>query len=247
MQIPHTFYDKRFLQSLRIIVERSHVVTISFPFQPAGATIDVLGKCARQGLVPKEIVTMKRFLVCTSLLIVSATLYAQTAPPQGPPAGPPKSPPATATATFGGKTVTITYSSPRVRGREGKIFGTDGLISHDKGYPVWRAGANAATTLHTETDLELGPKLALVPKGDYTLFVDISNPDKWALIVSKQTGQSPFAYDKTQDLVRVEMGMEKPPEMVENLTYTLDSLGAKWGGLTLSWEYHTAVVPIYIP
>jgi len=186
---------------------------------------------------------MKRLLTCTSLLIVAATLSAQPAPPQGPP----KSPPDIATASFGGKALTITYSSPRVRGRAGQIFGKDGLISHDKGYPVWRAGANAATKLHTEVDLELGPNLALVPKGDYTLFVDISNPDKWVLIVNKQTGQSALAYDKTQDLVRVEMGMEKPPEMVENLKYSLDSLGAKWGGLILSWEYHTAVVPIYVP
>jgi hypothetical protein len=190
---------------------------------------------------------MKRLLVCMSLLFVAASLLAQQAPPQGPPPGPPKSPPATTSATFGGKTISITYSSPRVRGRAGQIFGKDGLISHDKGYPVWRAGANAVTTLHTEADIELGPNLALVPKGDYTLFVDISNPDKWVLIVNKQTGQSALAYDKTQDLVRVEMGMEKPPEMIENLTYSLSSFGTKWGGLTLSWEYHTAVVPIYVP
>ena len=190
---------------------------------------------------------MKRFFVCMSLMLVAATLSAQTAPPQGMPAGPPKSPADTASVSFGGKAVTITYSSPRVRGRAGQIFGKDGLISHDKGYPVWRAGANAATKLHTETDLELGPGLVLVPKGDYTLFVDISNPDKWVLIVNKQTGQSGMVYDKSQDLVRVEMGMEKPPELVENLKYSLDSFGPKWGGLTLSWEYHTAVVPIRIP
>jgi hypothetical protein len=190
---------------------------------------------------------MKRLLACMSLLFVAATLSAQPALLQGPPAGPPKSPPDTASVTFGGKAITITYSSPRVRGRAGQIFGKDGLISHDKGYPVWRAGANAATKLHTETDLELGPNPVLVPKGDYTLFVDISNPDKWVLIVNKQTGQSALAYDKTQDLVRVEMGMEKPPELVENLKYSLDSFGLKWGGLTLSWEYHTAVVPIHIP
>jgi hypothetical protein len=186
---------------------------------------------------------MKRLLVCASLFVAVAALSAQPAPPQGPP----KSPPETASVTFGGKTVTITYSSPRVRGRVGQIFTKDGLISHDKGYPVWRAGANAVTTLHTETDLELGPNLAAVPKGDYTLFVDISDPDKWVLIVNKQTGQSALAYDKTQDLVRVEMGMVKPPEMVENLKYSLDSYGPKWGALTLSWEYHIAVIPIHAP
>ena len=56
---------------------------------------------------------------------------------------PPKSPPATESATIGGKTITITYSSPSVNGREGKIFTKDGLISKDPHYPVWRAGANA--------------------------------------------------------------------------------------------------------
>jgi len=89
----------------------------------------------------------------------------------------PASPPETATATIGGHTITIKYSSPGVKGREGHIFGADGLISHDPHYPVWRAGANSATALHTDADLTIG-NLA-VPKGDYTLFVDISNPDQW--------------------------------------------------------------------
>jgi hypothetical protein len=181
---------------------------------------------------------MKRLLVCTSLLIVAATLSAQQ--------NPPKSPPATESATIGGKAITIAYSSPRVKGRAGRIFTKDGLISHDPHYPVWRAGANAATKLHTEADLELGAELAQVPKGDYTLFVDISDPDNWVLIVNKQTGQWGLAYDQTQDLVRVKMSMDKPPAPVENLTYTLKSFGAKRGALTLSWENHTATVPVTV-
>ena len=74
-----------------------------------------------------------------------------------------------------GKKITITYSSPAVNGRAGKIFTKDGLISGDDHYPVWRAGANAATALHTEGDLDLGG--LAVPKGDYTLFVNIADPD----------------------------------------------------------------------
>ncbi len=81
---------------------------------------------------------MKRALVCISLLLASTVLLAQQK-------APPKSPPATATATIAGKTITITYSSPRVNGRAGHIFTKDGLISHDPHYPVWRGGANAAT------------------------------------------------------------------------------------------------------
>ncbi len=131
---------------------------------------------------------MKRLLVCASLFVAVAALSAQPAMPPGPPKAPPKSPPATASATIAGKTITINYNSPGVKGRAGHIFTKDGLISHNPGYPVWRAGANAATKLHTDADLTLGG--LKVPKGDYTLFVDISDPDNWVLIVNKQTGQS---------------------------------------------------------
>ena len=42
-------------------------------------------------------------------------------------------------ATIAGKSVTITYSSPSVRGRQ--IFGDGGVVSKDSTYPIWRAGA----------------------------------------------------------------------------------------------------------
>ena len=128
--------------------------------------------------------------------------------PSSPPAKPPQRPSAA-------KTITITYTSPGVKGREGKIFTKDGLISHNPHYPIWRAGANAATTLHTDTDLMIGD--LNVPKGDYTLFVDISDPDKWTLIVNKKTGEWGLAYDGSQDLGKTKMTMSKPPAMVENL------------------------------
>jgi hypothetical protein len=177
---------------------------------------------------------MKRLLVCTSLLIAAATLSAQ------PPQGPPKSPPANESVTIAGKAITIAYSSPGVKGRAGHIFTADGLISHDPHYPVWRGGANAATKFHTDADLTIDG--LSIPKGDYTLFVDISNPDSWELIVNKQTGQWGLAYDKSYDLGRVKMSMSKPMAMVENLKYTLTNLGGTTGKLTLEWENHSASV-----
>jgi hypothetical protein len=187
---------------------------------------------------------MKRLLVCASLFVAVAALSAQPAPPKAPPKGPPASPPATASVTIAGKTITIHYNSPGVKGRAGHIFTKDGLISHNPGYPVWRAGANAATALHTEADLKIG-SLA-VPKGDYTLFVDIADPDNWVLIVNKQTGQSGLAYDKTKDLGQVKMTMSKPPALVENLTYTLSGEGGNKGELMLSWETHEAKVKFVV-
>jgi hypothetical protein len=183
---------------------------------------------------------MKRLLISSSLLIVAATLSAQQAPPKAPPA----SPAVTESAAIAGKAITIAYCSPGVKGREGHIFTKDGLISTNRGYPVWRAGANAATKLHTEADLTLGD--LNVPKGDYSLFVDISDPDNWVLIVNKQTGQWGLAYDKTQDLGRVKMSMTKPPVLVENLKYTITDLGGATGKLTLEWENHLASVFIAV-
>ncbi len=191
---------------------------------------------------------MKCLSVCMGLLLAATTLFAQSGPPpgmhHGPPSGPPKSPPATESATIGGKTITITYSSPRVNGREGKIFTKDGLISNDPHYPVWRAGANGATTLKTDADLMIGD--LHVPAGTYTLFVDISNPSQWVLIVSKATGEWGLGYDAAQDLGRTKMTMAKPPALVEDLKYTLTDDGGGKGTLTLAWEDMSASVPIHV-
>lgn len=179
---------------------------------------------------------MKHLLLCTGLLIATTAAFAQQ--------GPPKSPPETESATIAGKTITIKYNSPGVKGREGKIFSKDGLISKDPHYPVWRAGANAATLLHTDADLTIGG--LAVPKGDYTLFVNISDPDQWVLIVNKQTGQWGLAYDGAQDLGSAKMKMSKPEAMVENLKYTITPLGGDKGRLTLEWENHSASVLIAV-
>lgn len=177
-----------------------------------------------------------RVLLATAL-IAATPLMAQNAPRR-----PPASPPANASATIGGKSISIAYSSPGVKGREGKIFGKDGLISKDPHYPVWRAGANAATTLKTDGNFKIGD--VNVPAGTYTLFVDISDPDNWTLIVNKQTGEWGLAYDASHDLGKAKMKMSKPAEMVENLTYTLTDDGGGKGTLTLAWEDHSASVPI---
>jgi hypothetical protein len=153
-----------------------------------------------------------------------------------------QSPAAVANFAFGEKKLEIKYNSPRVNGREGKLFGPGGRISSDPNYPVWRAGANSATKFHTDADLNLGG--LAVPAGDYTLFVDISDAANWQLIVNKQTGQWGLRYDKTQDLGRVKMKTGKPAAMAENLKYTLAADGTNKAVLTLEWENVSASVPV---
>jgi hypothetical protein len=187
----------------------------------------------------KKEIAMNRIFAGTALLAAATALFAQ----QAPPSGPPKSPTVTESGTFSGKTVSITYSSPRVNGRAGHIFAKDGLLGHDSTYPVWRAGANAATILHTEIDLLDATSMTLVPKGDYSLFVDVSDPANWVLIINKQTGQSGTVYDKAQDLVRTKMVMDPQPKMVENLKYTLKPFAASPSilELDLAWENRAAL------
>jgi hypothetical protein len=152
------------------------------------------------------------------------------------------SPPKETSAKIGGKTVTIKYSAPSVRGR--KIFGGAGALQPDN--TVWRAGANNATALHTDGDIMIGN--LNVPAGDYTLYVYL-DPKGWQLVVSKQTGQwginrdGSTTLDESKAIGRTPMKMSKPASLVETYKMTLAGEGKK-GTLTLEWENVVASVDI---
>jgi DUF2911 family protein len=145
-----------------------------------------------------------------------------------------QSPAAQTSVAIAGKTIRIDYSAPSMRGR--KIFG--GLEPYGR---VWRAGANSATALHTDANLDIGG--LSVPKGDYTLFVYL-DPKQWQLVISKATGEWGLDYDQNHDLGRVKMDMSKPPKPIETYKMTLSSLGANKAKLQLAWENTVAEVPI---
>ena len=175
---------------------------------------------------------MRTTLICATTLVAVASLASAQF----------VSPPAQTSVTIGGKTLSIKYSAPSVHGR--KIFGPGGKISQDGTYPVWRAGANSATSFHTDADLDIGG--LAVPKGDYTIFVLVGDPDHWQLIINKQTGQWGLTYNEGQDLGRVKMTMSKPPSKIETFKMTLSSSGPKTGKLELAWDNYIASVPITV-
>jgi hypothetical protein len=149
------------------------------------------------------------------------------------------SPAAKASATLDGKRITISYGAPSVRGRQ--IFGDGGLVSTDWTYPVWRAGANAATTLHTGGDLDVGG--LHLPAGNYTLYVLLRDPENWELIVNRQTGQRGHIYNARLDLGRVAMKMDQPEAPAEKLRWLITTIG-NTGTIRLEWGNHIASVPI---
>jgi len=176
---------------------------------------------------------MKSLLACAGALVAAAGLAsAQGSPSES----------VTLNAQWG--KIGVKYSAPSVKGREGKLFGKDGRIAKDRTYPVWRAGANAATAFNTDADIYVGG--LAVPKGDYTLYVNLADADNWELIINKQTKQWGLTYDAAQDLGRVKMTMSKPAAMIETLAYKLTAEGADKVKLQLEWENHIASVPITV-
>ncbi len=133
-----------------------------------------------------------------------------------------------------GKTVTIKYSRPSMRGRQ--IFG--GLVPYDQ---VWRTGANEATSLVTDTDLVIGG--TNVPKGSYTLY-SLPGQSGWKLIINKQTGQWGTKYDQSQDLARIDMHVTKLSSPMEQFTISLDKAGADAATLKLQWADTGASVDV---
>jgi hypothetical protein len=163
------------------------------------------------------------------------------------------SPEANAKEVFGGKTVSINYSAPSLRDPR-KLNDPSGqppperalfdIMKNDRTMPVWRAGAQDATLLHTDADLDLSG--LAVPKGEYTLFVSLEDKAKWQLIVNKQIHQWGLSYDKAQDLGRVPMMMGKPPAKVETLKWSVTGSGADKGVIELEWENYSASVPFTV-
>ena len=171
---------------------------------------------------------MKCFLVWVSLMVALSPAFGQTSPPE------------TATGKIGNATLVIKYCAPSVRGRQ--IFGDGGKVMQDPTAPIWRAGANEATAFHTDRDLNVAG--LAVPKGDYTLYVNVKDADAWELVINKQTGQWGTKYDQSQDLGRVKMDMKTPPAPIEVLKYAITSTGGNKGIIQLAWEKHIAAVGV---
>jgi hypothetical protein len=172
----------------------------------------------------------KRIALLTLFILTLAALaFAQQDKSKRP------SPPAQAQCKFAdGKTITVDYSSPRMKGR--KVF--EGLVPYGE---VWRTGANEATTFATTANLTVGGKD--IPAGSYTIFT-IPNQDKWTLIINKKTGEwgIPYQYE-ADELARVDMQVSKTASPVENFTISFHEMG-NGCHMYLDWENTRATVEL---
>jgi hypothetical protein len=137
------------------------------------------------------------------------------------------SPHETISTDVGGHKVTITYGRPYMKNR--KIVG--GLVPYGK---VWRTGADEATTIQTDVDLDInGLK---VPAGEYALFT-LPNKDGWTLIINKTAKQwGAFNYVQADDLGRAPMQVSKSSSPVDQFTISLRPAESNSVTLKLEWE-----------
>lgn len=190
---------------------------------------------------------MRKLLLFLSVLLLSLTAAAQTAPcsaikPDAKKMARPSPPACTDTEFAGGKRVVIQYSQPKINdpktGQARKIYG--GLVPW--GEP-WRAGANEATSLVTDTDLTIGG--TKVPAGSYTLYLQPEQNGPWKLIVNKTTGQWGIPYPgEASDFARIDMKTSRLPHSVPQLTMSFEKQSGDSAILNIDWENTRASVPV---
>ncbi len=136
--------------------------------------------------------------------------------------------------------VTIEYSRPGVKGREGKIWGQlihagykDLGFGTSKAAP-WRAGANENTTITFSTDVKIeGQPLAA---GKYGFFIAWDSLQPSAIFSKNTTSWGSFFYDDKEDALRVKVKAVPTNNSVEWLRYDFMNQTENTATIALVWE-----------
>jgi hypothetical protein len=136
--------------------------------------------------------------------------------------------------------VTIHYDRPRVKGREGKIWGqlvpvgfTDQGFGNTKEAP-WRAGANESTTIEFSTDVTIEDQP--LAAGRYGFFIAYGS-DECTLIFSRDNSSwGSFYYDPSKDALRVKVKPAVNDQSTEWLKYEFSNETDNSAVINLKWE-----------
>lgn len=137
--------------------------------------------------------------------------------------------------------ISISYSRPGVRGREGKIWNTS--VAHygfaDQGHGTsystpWRAGANENTTMSFSHPVRIdGNDL---PAGTYGFFISLGETESTLIFSNVNNSWGSFYYDSTQDALRVKVNNEALDKSVEWLRYDFTDETRNSAVIAMSWE-----------
>jgi hypothetical protein len=179
---------------------------------------------------------MKRITQAIAAIFLCITVNAQMdLPPSG------GNPRATLTEEVGITSITIKYSRPDVKKREGKIWGdlitwgfsTQSFVTNKNTSP-WRAGANENTTITFENDVKVEGKN--LKAGTYGLFMAVW-PDSVTIIFSNQNDAwGSFYYEDKYDALRVTVKPVPLDKSVEYLKYEFIEQKETYCVIALQWE-----------
>ncbi len=142
-----------------------------------------------------------------------------------------------AAGKIGATNVQIRYGSPGVRGRI--IWG--GLVANDE---IWVSGAHMATAVTFDQEVMIGGKA--VPAGKYALYT-IPNASEWTVILNKNWDQHlADEYTEADDVVRTKVKPETTTQVVQRLTYTVESTSPTEGKIVLAWEKVKIALPVQV-
>lgn len=128
----------------------------------------------------------------------------------------------------------VIFSRPQKNGRT--IFGE--LLEYGN---VWRLGANEATEIEFFVPVKIGN--TKIKKGRYTMYC-IPFADKWTMIINRETDTwGSFKYDQSKDLVRIDVPVQKQPEVLEAFVMIFDKTPTG-AGLVIAWDTFKVMLPI---
>ena len=136
--------------------------------------------------------------------------------------------------------VTISYSRPGVKKRDGQIWGklvpvgyTDQGFGNSKETP-WRAGANENTTFECSTAISVEGQT--LPAGKYGFFIAY-DPNECTLIFSKNSNSwGSFFYNPAEDALRVKVKPIPAAQRIEWLKYEFTDQTDNSATVALQWE-----------
>lgn len=174
-------------------------------------------------------------LLCLTLStgLLSTASFAQMSPAEAA-----LSPPAKAEVTLAGKTITVSYGAPSLRGRH---LGGPEIVPYGE---VWRTGANAATTIVFPMNVTIGS--LKVPAGTYTMFT-LPTAKDWTLIVSRKTGEWGIPYPEGDDFGRTPMKSKPVAAPQEKMSISFENTNPNSTELHVRWERADEYVTITKP
>jgi tetratricopeptide (TPR) repeat protein len=182
---------------------------------------------------------MKSILVSWGAILFSTALCAQLQPLTIPNAGDNKR--ASVSENIGFCEVKIQYHRTGVKGREGKIWGTNvahyGLQDLQFGTSraaPWRVGANECTVISFSTDAKIEGQS--IPAGAYGLFMSLGETETTVIFNKNTSAWGSFSYNPKEDVLQVKVKNETLEKSQEWLKFDFENQTANSAMVTLAWE-----------